>query len=46
MIISTTMEVDGYKVIEYRGMVRGVIVRSPTIMQGWMSGLKNLVGGK
>lgn len=46
MIISTTMDVQGYKVIEYRGMVRGVIVRAPTIMQGLMTGLKNIVGGK
>ena len=46
MIISTTMDVNGFKVVEYRGLVRGVIVRAPTIMQGLMTGLKNMVGGK
>ena len=27
-------------------MVRGIIVRSPTISQGIMGGLKNIIGGK
>ncbi len=46
MFVTTTMEVDGYKVTEYCGIVRGIIVRAPTIMQGLMGGLKNLVGGQ
>ena len=46
MLVTTTLEVDGYQVVEYRGIVRGLIVRSPTIMQGFMGELKNIVGGK
>lgn len=46
MIITTTMNVEGYRIVAYRGLVRGIIVRSPTILQGLMGGLKNLVGGK
>lgn len=46
MIITTTMTIEGYRVVEYRGMVRGIIVRSPTIIQGFMGGLKNIIGGK
>lgn len=46
MIVTTTMEVEGYKILEYRGIVRGIIVRSPTIIQGFMGSLKNIIGGK
>lgn len=46
MFVTTTMEVEGYQVSEYCGIVRGIIVRAPTIMQGLMGGLKNLVGGQ
>lgn len=46
MLVTTTMDVEGYRIVEYRGMVRGLIVRSPTIMQGLMGGLKNIIGGK
>lgn len=45
MLVSTTMEIEGYRIVDYRGMVRGVIVRSPTIVQGFMGGLKNIIGG-
>lgn len=45
MIVTTTMDVQGFRIVEYRGVVRGLIVRSPTIMQGFMGGLKNMVGG-
>jgi uncharacterized protein YbjQ (UPF0145 family) len=45
MIASTTFEIPGYEIIEHRGLVRGIIVRSPTISQGIMGGLKNIIGG-
>lgn len=46
MIVTTTMDVEGFRIVEYRGIVRGIIVRSPTIMQGLIGGLKNIIGGK
>jgi uncharacterized protein YbjQ (UPF0145 family) len=46
MIVSTTFNLEGYKITEYLGIVRGIIVRSPTIMQNFMGGLKTIVGGK
>lgn len=46
MIVTTTMDVEGYRITEYRGLVRGIIVRSPTIVQGILGGLKNVIGGK
>src|SRR5436309_3301079 len=45
MLVTTTMDIEGCRIIDYRGVVRGLIVRSPTIMQGFMGSLKNLVGG-
>jgi uncharacterized protein YbjQ (UPF0145 family) len=46
MFISTTFSFDGYRIAEYKGIVRGIIVRSPTIVQGIIGGLKNIIGGR
>ena len=46
MIASTTFEVQGRRIREYKGMVRGIIVRAPTISQGLLGGLKSFVGGQ
>lgn len=45
MIVTTTFTVEGHEIVEYKGVVRGIVVRSPTIAQGIVGGLKNLVGG-
>jgi uncharacterized protein YbjQ (UPF0145 family) len=29
MFVTTTFDIEGYKIREYRGVVRGIIVRSP-----------------
>ena len=46
MLASTTFEIPGYEIAEHKGLVRGIIVRSPTISQGIVGGLKNIIGGK
>jgi uncharacterized protein YbjQ (UPF0145 family) len=46
MQVTTTFDIDGHEVVEYKGLVRGIVVRSPTIAQGIMGGLKNLIGGR
>jgi len=46
MFITTTFEIEGYRIAEYKGLVRGITVRSPTISQGIMGGLKSIIGGK
>ena len=46
MLSSTTFEITGYETAEHKGMVRGIIVRSPTITQGILGSLKNIIGGK
>lgn len=45
LLVTTTFTVEGRRVREYKGLVRGIIVRSPTIGQGIMGGLKAIVGG-
>lgn len=46
MMVTTTFALEGYQIREYKGIVRGIIVRSPTIAQGILGGLKNIVGGQ
>lgn len=46
MLASTTFDIPGYEIIEHKGLVRGIIVRSPTISQGIIGSLKNIIGGK
>jgi uncharacterized protein YbjQ (UPF0145 family) len=45
MIVTTGNEVSGRSVTQFLGVVRGVIVRSPTIGQGIMGGIKQFLGG-
>ena len=45
MFVTTTFTIEGYRIVDYKGVVRGIIVRSPTIVQGILGGLKNIVGG-
>ena len=46
MFVTTTFTIEGYTIVEYKGLVRGIIVRAPTIAQGIVGGLKNLIGGR
>ncbi len=46
MIVTTTNDLTGHEIVEYKGIVRGLIVRSPTIAQGLLGGLKNILGGR
>jgi len=46
MPVTTTFTIEGYRIKTYKGIVRGIIVRSPTIAQGIMGGLKNIIGGQ
>lgn len=46
MLASTTFDIPGHEIVEHKGLVRGIIVRSPTISQGIIGGLKNIIGGR
>nr|HEX4314920.1 heavy metal-binding domain-containing protein [Kofleriaceae bacterium] len=45
MIVTTSNEIQGIRVVGYLGVVRGVVVRSPTIGQGLLGGLSAVGGG-
>ena len=45
MFVSTTFTIEGHEIVEYKGIVRGIIVRAPTIAQGIVGGLKAIIGG-
>jgi len=44
--VTTTFTIEGFRIQRYLGIVRGITVRSPTIAQGFMGGLKSIVGGR
>ena len=45
MPVTTTFTIEGYRIRQYLGIVRGIIVRAPTISQGILGGLKSIIGG-
>ena len=45
MIVTTGNDVAGHQIAQYLGVVRGIVVRSPSIAQGFFGGLKSIVGG-
>src|SRR2546430_15204350 len=45
ILVSTTFDVQGRRIREYKGVVRGITVRAPTIAQGILGGLKSIIGG-
>ncbi len=45
MIVTTGNEVAGRSIDNYIGIVRGIVVRSPSITQGFLGSLKSIVGG-
>src|SRR5436190_24278677 len=45
ILVSTTFDVQGRRIREYKGVVRGITVRAPTISQGILGGLKSIIGG-
>ena len=45
MIVTTSNDVPARRVKSTIGLVRGIVVRSPSITQGIMGSLKQIVGG-
>ena len=45
MIVTTTNEVNGYRIVEYKGVVRGLVVRATSVVAGVTGGLKSMFGG-
>jgi len=44
--VTTTFTIEGHEIVAYKGIVRGIIVRAPTIAQGIVGSLKGLIGGQ
>jgi uncharacterized protein YbjQ (UPF0145 family) len=45
LIVTTGNEVAGYTITRYLGIVRGIVVRSPNMVQGLLGGLKQAFAG-
>ena len=43
--VTTGNTFEGYEIAEYLGVVRGIVVRAPTIGQGFMGGIARIFGG-
>jgi uncharacterized protein YbjQ (UPF0145 family) len=46
LIITTTNNIDGHRILEYKGLVHEIVVRTPTIGHGFMGGLKSIIAGR
>lgn len=45
MLVTTSNLLENYTIKEYLGIVRGIIVRSPSIKQGVFGAIENVFGG-
>lgn len=45
MIVTTSTGLEGYKVVQHLGVVRGIIVRSRSLLGNIAGGLQTLFGG-
>ena len=46
MIVSTTNDITGYKIVRHLGLVRGITVRSRSVVGNFVGGLQSVFGGK
>ena len=46
VMVSTTNEIAGYRVVRHLGVVRGVTVRSRSVVGNFFGGLQSIFGGK
>jgi uncharacterized protein YbjQ (UPF0145 family) len=45
MIVTTGFDVEDKKIVEYLGVVRGIVVRATGIGRGIIGGIKSIAGG-
>jgi uncharacterized protein YbjQ (UPF0145 family) len=46
MIVSTTNDITGYRITRHLGVVRGITVRSRSVVGNLMGGIQSLFGGQ
>ena len=44
-MVTTTFELPGYRVVETLGVVRGIVVRSRSVVGNFMAGIQTIFGG-
>ena len=45
MIVTTGNDIAGHEIVEYLGVVRGIVVRSTGIARGLIGGIRSIGGG-
>ena len=45
MLVTTSTQLEGYRIVEHLGVVRGIIVRSRSLFGNIAGGLQSLLGG-
>jgi len=46
MLVSTTNNMPGYRIVRHVGLVRGITVRSRSVLGNFAGGIQSLFGGK
>jgi uncharacterized protein YbjQ (UPF0145 family) len=46
MIVTTANDIAGHRVVKYLGLVRGITVRSRSVIGNFAGGIQSLFGGK
>ena len=46
MMVSTTNEITGFRVVRHLGLVRGITVRSRSVVGNFLGGVQSIFGGK
>ncbi len=46
MIVSTTNDIAGYRIVRHLGLVRGITVRSRSVVGNFFGGIQTIFGGK
>ncbi|MDH4183628.1 MAG: YbjQ family protein [Nitrospinota bacterium] len=44
-MVTTALELPGYRLVENRGVTRGIIVRSRSVVGNFLGGIESLFGG-
>ena len=46
MILTTTPNIEGYKILEYKGLVTGEIIIGANFIKDFLAGIRDIVGGR
>ena len=46
MLVTTTNDLPGYRIVEQLGLVRGITVRSRSVIGNFAGGIQSIFGGK